>query len=114
MLDWDTLNTKDMVDAINTARTSEDMKTAMEFRHELFTDQKESPLERAVWWVEYVIRHNGAKFLRPHSLQLTWWQYHLLDVILLILTVVAVGSLVVVKGCCCCFRVCCRRKTKQD
>ncbi|KAJ4429922.1 hypothetical protein ANN_22126 [Periplaneta americana] len=44
-------------------------------------DQPENPLDCAVWWVEYVIRHKGARHLRSAALDLTWYQYLLLDVI---------------------------------
>jgi len=60
----------------------------------LSKDKPGSSLSRAVWWAEYVIRHNGAKHLRSAALDLAWYQYLLLDVgaflfILLAITVVA-------------------------
>ncbi|XP_071453996.1 UDP-glucosyltransferase 2-like [Hetaerina americana] len=48
----------------------------------IFRDQKESPLERAVFWTEYVIRHKGAPHLRASSTKLSWYEYYLLDVML--------------------------------
>jgi hypothetical protein len=55
-------------------------------------DEPESSLNWAVWWTEYVMRHNGAKHLRSAALDLAWYQYLSLDVaaflfILLALTV---------------------------
>jgi hypothetical protein len=44
-------------------------------------DQTDSPLNQAVWWTVYVIRHNGEKKLRSASLDLIWNQYLLLEVI---------------------------------
>ncbi|XP_025419747.1 UDP-glucuronosyltransferase 2B7-like [Sipha flava] len=38
-------------------------------------------LEKAVFWVEYVIRHKGAPHLRTAANDLYWFQYYLLDVI---------------------------------
>jgi glucuronosyltransferase len=46
-------------------------------------DQPESARERAVWWVEYAMRHNGTNHLRPPSADLHWTQSHLLDVAML-------------------------------
>jgi glucuronosyltransferase len=43
-----------------------------------------------VFWTEYVIRHNGAPHMRSAVLDLTWYQYFLLDVIAVLL--LAVGS----------------------
>ncbi|XP_049963700.1 UDP-glycosyltransferase UGT5-like [Schistocerca serialis cubense] len=46
----------------------------------LFRDRPRPPLEEAVYWVEYVIRHQGAPHLRSAALDLAWYQYLLLDV----------------------------------
>ena len=43
-------------------------------------DQKESPLERAVYWIEYVIRHRGASHLRTATRKLSLYQRCLVDV----------------------------------
>jgi glucuronosyltransferase len=47
----------------------------------IFRDQPLTPLQQAVYWTEYVIRHKGAPHLRSAVLDLTWYQYLLLDVI---------------------------------
>lgn len=56
----------------------------------LHRDQPMAPIDRAVFWVEYVIRHKGAAHLRTDSYKLPWYMYHSLDVGLLLLTVVTV------------------------
>jgi len=57
-------------------------------------DEPESSLNRAVWWTEYVIRHNGAKHLRSAALDLAWYQYLLLDVVAFLFFLVAITVLV--------------------
>ncbi|XP_046988880.1 UDP-glucosyltransferase 2-like [Schistocerca americana] len=52
---------------------------------EIFREHQADSLERAVWWVEYVIRHKGAPHMRSAALDLHWWQLLLLDVIAFIL-----------------------------
>ncbi|XP_049952313.1 UDP-glycosyltransferase UGT5-like isoform X1 [Schistocerca serialis cubense] len=47
----------------------------------VFREHQETSLDRAVWWVEYVLRHRGAPHLRSAALDLHWWQLWLLDVI---------------------------------
>ncbi|CAG7820972.1 unnamed protein product, partial [Allacma fusca] len=47
----------------------------------MYRDQTETPLERAVFWAEYVMRHKGALQLRSASRKLNFFQYHSLDVI---------------------------------
>lgn len=37
-------------------------------------------MDKAVFWIEYVIRHKGAPHLRTTANDLYWFQYYLLDV----------------------------------
>ncbi|XP_049951732.1 UDP-glucosyltransferase 2-like [Schistocerca serialis cubense] len=55
----------------------------------VFREHRADSLERAVWWIEYVIRHKGAPHLRSAALDLHWWQLMLLDVVAFVLAVVA-------------------------
>lgn len=58
-----------------------------------FTDRPLSPLDTAIFWTEYVIRHGGAPHLRSAAVDLAWYQYYLLDVLaVLFLILVAVLS----------------------
>ena len=57
---------------------------------DIFRDSYPSPLEKAVYYVEYVIRHKGAPHLKSPVKQLHWFQYFLLDVLAFIIAVVAV------------------------
>lgn len=45
---------------------------------------------KAVFWIEYVIRHKGALHLRTAGLALNWYQYILLDVVLFIFGISAI------------------------
>ncbi|XP_021957851.1 UDP-glucuronosyltransferase 2B4 isoform X2 [Folsomia candida] len=51
----------------------------------IYRDQIETPLERAVFWTEYVIRHKGAHHMQSASKDLNFFQYHSIDVISFIL-----------------------------
>lgn len=46
-------------------------------------DQHMTGLEKAVWWSEYVIRHNGTKHLRNPTADMPLYEYLLVDVILM-------------------------------
>lgn len=66
------------------------------FLSKLFRDRPMPPMEEAIYWTEYVIRHKGAPHLRSAALELTWYQCMLLDVIIaVVLAVVAVFFLAV-------------------
>ncbi|XP_018334024.1 UDP-glucuronosyltransferase 1-1-like [Agrilus planipennis] len=53
----------------------------------ILNDQQETPMDRAIYWIEYVHRHRGVPFLKPASLELTWYQYCGFDVLLVTLII---------------------------
>ncbi|CAI9172063.1 unnamed protein product [Rangifer tarandus platyrhynchus] len=68
-------------------------------------DQPVKPLDRAVFWVEFIMCHKGAKHLRPAFRDLTWYQHHSLDVIGFLLACVATVAFLVTKCCLfCCWK----------
>lgn len=71
-------------------------------RQILLRDQKETPLERGIYWTEYVIRHKGAYHLQSPAKDLNLFQYYLIDVGLLficaIFTIFALVSYVLRVG----------------
>lgn len=72
-------------------------------------DTPDKPLDRAVWWTEYVLRHNGAHHLRSSVMDLTWYQYLLLDVIgflSLVILVVLYLTYIITQRIFCCLRNC--------
>eukprot|EP00073_Rattus_norvegicus_P052254 XP_017454638.1 PREDICTED: UDP-glucuronosyltransferase 2B37 isoform X2 [Rattus norvegicus] len=60
-------------------------------------DQPMKPLDKAIFWIEYVMRHKRAKHLRPLGHNLPWYQYHSLDVIGFLLACLAVIAALAVK-----------------
>lgn len=47
---------------------------------ERYRDQPLTPLETAIYWTEYVVRHKGAPHIRSAGLDLSFFAYHSLDV----------------------------------
>lgn len=56
-------------------------KSNMQRLSSIHHDQPMTPLDTAVYWVEFVMRHGGAKHLHLASHELNWFQYHSIDVI---------------------------------
>ncbi|XP_044035492.1 UDP-glucuronosyltransferase 2B15-like [Siniperca chuatsi] len=81
----------------------------------LHLDKPMHPLETAVYWIEFVMRHKGASHLRTESYKMPRYAYYSVDVIcfllaiLLMTTAIVVGSIRFL-----CFRLCRRRKPKQE
>lgn len=45
-----------------------------------FKDRPMSPLDTAMYWIEYVIRNKGADHIKSPSLNMNWITYNMLDV----------------------------------
>ena len=103
--------------AIQKALTDKDMRASINKMHELFTDyeHEETPVKRGVSAVEYVIKHNGADFLKPKAtMAMSWYEKRGLDIFIFLVFVVSLSTFITIKLCCCCIRRCCYKKTKQD
>uniref|UniRef100_T1GTV6 Uncharacterized protein n=1 Tax=Megaselia scalaris TaxID=36166 RepID=T1GTV6_MEGSC len=66
-------------------------------RSRSFRDQPFTPLETAIFWVEYVIRHGGAPHLRNAGMDLNFIQYHNIDVFAVIGAVLLISSFILYK-----------------
>jgi len=94
-IDLDQLTEQKIIDVIVQLMGSPKYLQEAHRRSLVFRDQETHPVDRAVYWSEYVIRHQGAAHLRPASLKLTFVQYYLLDVITFLLTLL-ITSLAVI------------------
>lgn len=115
ILEWDKLSVDEFYTSVLRMIKDENVKQNLRIAHERFVDQKESPQERAVWWIEYLIRNGKTGFLKPYSLKLEWYQYHLLDVIAFLMSILIIVTVTSVS--CCCFLIkkcCCGVKVKTE
>lgn len=76
----------------------------------MIQDLPMKPLEQAVWWTEYVLRHKGAGHLKGPQIPL--WQYYYLDVFTVIGGVLGVVFLIFIKVTCYGKRLICRMVNK--
>ncbi|VVC34030.1 UDP-glucuronosyl/UDP-glucosyltransferase [Cinara cedri] len=74
---------------------NEKYKKNAEIASSIFKDRPMSPQQSVVYWTEYAIRHKGAPHLKSHALNLTWYQYFLLDVIAVALILISIVSFVI-------------------
>ncbi|CAL8339790.1 unnamed protein product [Merluccius merluccius] len=70
----------------------------------LHRDQPIPPLDLAIFWTEYVMRHKGAAHLRTEAYRMPWYAYYSVDVLVTLLAVVCVFflSAVMMFRCLCC------------
>uniref|UniRef100_A0A8D0E6P6 UDP-glucuronosyltransferase n=1 Tax=Salvator merianae TaxID=96440 RepID=A0A8D0E6P6_SALMN len=81
---------------------------------DLHLDRPIPPLDLAVHWVEFVMRHKGAPHLRPAAHDLKWIQYHSIDVIAFLLGVGLLELFISLKCCLYCCRKCCCRSGRMS
>ncbi|XP_077361855.1 UDP-glucuronosyltransferase 1-2-like [Festucalex cinctus] len=76
---------------------------------ELHRDQPITPMDQAVFWVEYVIRHKGAPHLRTRAYEMPWYAYYNVDVALLLVVVTTMPVFFAVAL----VRILCCKKTRK-
>ena len=110
VINWNDLTEERMLGGIRTVLKDDNYQKNVDRVGRLMMDQPLHPVDRATWWMEYVLRHPG-KGMKSPAQELHWWQYFLLDVMLVIGLVVGVvvggvGSI--------CWLLCRKKKTKQE
>lgn len=81
----------------------------------LHHDKPIQPLDAAVFWTEYVMRHKGAPHLRTESYKLPWYAYHSLDVIATLLACALISAMLFYMMCRCLLKAVLRmKKSKTD
>ncbi|XP_046968062.1 UDP-glucosyltransferase 2 [Vanessa cardui] len=95
-LDLHYLTSDKLYEAIKDVIVEPKYKIQVKNRQTLMRDQKESPLERAIYWTEYVLRHKGAYHLQSPAKDLNLFQYYMLDIALtfLVLTLTTLTLIV--------------------
>nr|XP_045610702.1 UDP-glucosyltransferase 2-like isoform X2 [Procambarus clarkii] len=93
VLQWEHLTPRALVDAVHTVVNDTRYLERVQSLSRRLKAQKETGLERAVWWVEYIIEH-GNDYLRFSGADLSLAQYLLLDVIAIIGAVALVIAVV--------------------
>ncbi|KAM9493739.1 UDP-glucuronosyltransferase 1A1-like isoform 2-T2 [Clarias gariepinus] len=106
------ITTDVIVNALNAVINDSSYKERMMKLSALHNDQPVKPLDLAVYWTEYVMRHKGAEHLRLAALNLNWFQYHSLDVLGFLLVVIVIVVTVMIKWFMLCLR-CCRKLQKR-
>lgn len=71
--------------ALTEALTNKSYGQVVKKAAQLYRDRPQHPLDTAVYWTEYVMRHNGAKHMQSQAVDMYWFQYHSIDVIATVL-----------------------------
>ncbi|XP_028249296.1 UDP-glucuronosyltransferase-like [Parambassis ranga] len=107
------VSTETLLAALNKIIHDKSYKEKIDELSAVHHDRPVQPLDLAVFWMEFVMRHKGASHLRVAAHDLNWIQYHNLDVFgfLVIILITVVG--LTLKCCIFCTRKCCKKGTAK-
>ncbi|XP_043930980.1 UDP-glucuronosyltransferase 1A1-like isoform X2 [Protopterus annectens] len=109
------LTSQKLLEALETVINDTRYKERMTELSAIHKDRPIEPLDLAVHWIEFVMRHKGADHLRPAAHDLNWIQYHSLDVIAFLAAVTLVTTFIGFKCCLfCCRKLFCRRHQRKS
>lgn len=78
------LTTDLLVESINKIIKEPSYKEAVKQRQFIFKDMMDSPINIAMYWIEYVLRHKGAHHLKSPARHLNLIQFYSIDSICII------------------------------
>lgn len=100
-LDLDQLTEDSLYNAAMEIITQPRYRQTAQLKSKLVNDNPMAPLDLAVWWIEYVLRNEGAPHLRSAGQSLWWFQLYQLDtlpvLLLLLFAVIAVNAYIAKK-----------------
>ncbi|XP_018572801.1 UDP-glucuronosyltransferase 2B7 [Anoplophora glabripennis] len=116
-VDYETVTKEELKNAIIEVAENEKYKRNIEKLRDLMLDEQVPPMEKAIWWIEYVIRHKGTKHLRSPTVDISWIEYFLIDiafVVLLISTIIIYSIYKIVKVLRNCNKATVKKNGKND
>ncbi|GAB0091279.1 uncharacterized protein DMENIID0001_060990 [Sergentomyia squamirostris] len=84
------LNEESLSIALSEVLNNPKYKDAAQKMSTLYRDRPNSAMDTAIYWTEYVIRHQGAPHLQSPAVHLNFWQRNSLDVIAFLATILVV------------------------
>lgn len=113
ILDFNHLTTDKLTEALHAVINQPSYRSNMQRLSAVHRDQPLAPLSTAVFWVEFVMRHGGARHLRLASHDLNWLQYHSLDTGAALLAAITVITALCWAGICRLLRRCRRQAGRE-
>ncbi|CAB4054091.1 UGT [Lepeophtheirus salmonis] len=114
VLPYKELSQESFSSALKTMLSDSIYKRNVEYWGSLIMDEKEHPMERAIWWLEYVMRHKPNKHLESPASHLNYFQIRLMDVYGFLGLCLCIGIYVSYKilRVCCGFILYCSQKSR--
>lgn len=78
-----------------------------------FRDQKEKPLDRAVWWIEWLLRNPNCDYLKSPVNRIGFIAGNAYDVIAFVILLIVVLLVILLKSVFICIRICSKKGKQQ-
>ncbi|TRZ18660.1 hypothetical protein HGM15179_008413 [Zosterops borbonicus] len=85
LLNWKTMTETELYEALVKVINDPSYRQRARRLSEIHRDQPGHPVNRTVYWINYILRHNGAQHLRAAVYSISLFQYFLLDIALVLL-----------------------------
>uniref|UniRef100_A0A8C9W2B4 UDP-glucuronosyltransferase n=1 Tax=Scleropages formosus TaxID=113540 RepID=A0A8C9W2B4_SCLFO len=115
IVDIATMDRNTFLQAVQEVLHDPSYRIKMQHLSRLHRDQPMKPLDRAMFWIEFVMRHKGAAHLRTESYKMPWYAYHSVDVIVVLfafVSLVVLCTTAIVKYMC--YKIRRRIKVKKE
>lgn len=97
ILQYNDINEENLYKLLHEVLTNDSYAKNAKEMSRRFQDRPMSPLDTAMYWIEYVIRNNGAHYWKNPALELSWIAAYMIDVYLFIFGVTLLLLYVVAK-----------------
>ncbi|XP_063922010.1 UDP-glycosyltransferase UGT5-like [Zophobas morio] len=91
------LTENSLTQALDQVLNNPKYKKNIDRRSKIMRDRPLKPVDSALYWIEYVIRHQGAPHLRYPGADLNWFQRNLLDVVAFVILFSIFGTIIIVR-----------------
>ncbi|KAL1461102.1 hypothetical protein WDU94_013033 [Cyamophila willieti] len=93
-LEFNDLNEENIYQALKTVLENPVFSENMQYYSALSKDTPMSPMQKSMWWIEYVLRHEGVAHLHSGAADLSLVQYYLLDVIVFCMAILISAGII--------------------
>ncbi|XP_052754815.1 UDP-glycosyltransferase UGT5-like [Galleria mellonella] len=99
-LEMEHITEEQLIEAVNAVVTDDSYRRNTARLRALLRDAPQRPLERALWWTRYLLRHGGASHLRAPAANMSYAEYFELELCLILFSVLFICSILLY----CCLR----------
>jgi hypothetical protein len=93
-MDLHSFTTDDLVSNIRQIITNTSYSANVKKASAILKDRPMTPRQTVAYWIEHVIKH-GHQHLRPHAMDLAWYEYFMVDIFVFLIATFAFGVVLV-------------------